>query len=196
MAEIRSVGPGRKTTGSVDGIVYVHVNGKTYAKSAPIMPKGMYNTPEAKKRQALFALVMMHIKFHRGEFNFLFDKGSSWSPSNAYHKRNAKALRAALDTLADRMVAGDMISNTEVENAIATYATANPYAIVLADKAPYAVTYLTGSWPATITLSTASGTQTTIVHINNGVSDTVFPPAATDQPVTPPGGDDDDAIGE
>lgn len=198
MAEIRSVGPGRKTTGSVDGIVYVHVNGKTYAKSAPIMPKSMYNTPEAKKRQALFALVMMHIKFHRGEFNFLFDKGSSWSASNAYHKRNAKALRSALDTLADRMVAGDMISTTEVENAIATYATANPTAIVLADKAPYAVKYLTGTWPATITLSTASGSQTTIVHINNGVSDTVFPPVSSNgtTPGQPPQGNDDDAIGE
>ncbi|MCQ2298956.1 MAG: hypothetical protein MJZ81_12040 [Bacteroidales bacterium] len=198
MAQVRQTNTlGFRAT--LDNVVYYTVNGKTYARKRPIMPRAMFNTPAAKKRQSLFKLVGMHLRFHHGEFDHLFDKRSSWTAANAYHKRNAQALRAALDTLADRMVAGDMISTTEVENAIATYATANPTAIVLADKSPYELKFLTGSWPATITLSNASGSRTTIVHTNKGVSTTVFPDGASSSGTTPgqpPQGNDDDAIGE
>lgn len=184
MAQVRQTNTLRfKKT--LDSVVYYTVNGKTYARRLPDMPRAMFNTPAAKKRQALFKLVNMHTRYHSGEFTHLFDKGNSWNSRNAYVKANGKALYAALDALADRMVNGELVTATEVENAISTYATANPTAIVLADKAPYAVKYLTGTWPATITLT------------KGGVSTTVFPEGATsgsttNQPVTP----DDDAIGE
>ncbi|MBQ6179811.1 MAG: hypothetical protein IJK32_09870 [Bacteroidales bacterium] len=38
MAKVTQVGPGRKTTGTIDGITYVTRNGVTYARSAPTMP--------------------------------------------------------------------------------------------------------------------------------------------------------------
>ena len=57
MAKITQVGPGRKTTGTIDGITYVTRNGVTYARSAPTMPATAYNTPAAKKRQAIFKMV-------------------------------------------------------------------------------------------------------------------------------------------
>ena len=57
MAKITQVGPGRKTTGTIDGITYITRNGVTYAHSAPTMPATAYNTPAAKKRQAIFKMV-------------------------------------------------------------------------------------------------------------------------------------------
>lgn len=49
MAKINQLGPGRKTTGTIDGITYVTRNGVTYARSTPTMPASAYNTPAAKK---------------------------------------------------------------------------------------------------------------------------------------------------
>ena len=64
MATIRQIGTGRKTIGAVDGITYVHRKGVTYARSNPIMPASVYKTPAALKRQAIFKMVQMHMKFH------------------------------------------------------------------------------------------------------------------------------------
>ena len=50
MAQIKQVGIGRKSTGTIDGITYYVRGGVTYARSAPNMPASAYNTPEAKLR--------------------------------------------------------------------------------------------------------------------------------------------------
>ena len=63
MATIKQIGTGRKTIGAVDGITYVHRKGVTYARSNPVMPASVYRTPGALKRQAIFKMVQMHLKF-------------------------------------------------------------------------------------------------------------------------------------
>ena len=64
MAQIKQIGPGRKTSGTIDGITYVTRNGKTYVRSTPTMPIKAYRTPAALKRQAIFKMVQMHMKYH------------------------------------------------------------------------------------------------------------------------------------
>lgn len=64
MAQIKQVGTGRKSSGTIDGITYYTVNGKTFARSTPTMPASVYNTPDARTRQAIFKMVQMHIKHH------------------------------------------------------------------------------------------------------------------------------------
>ena len=59
MAQIKQVGIGRKSSGTIDGITYYTVNGKTFARSTPTMPASVYNTPEARTRQAIFKMVQM-----------------------------------------------------------------------------------------------------------------------------------------
>ena len=54
MAQIKQVGIGRKSSGTIDGITYYSLNGKTFARSTPTMPASVYNTTEAKIRQAVF----------------------------------------------------------------------------------------------------------------------------------------------
>ena len=64
MAQIKQVGIGRKSTGTIDGITYYTRNGKTFARSAPTMPASAFNSPEARIRQAIFKMVQMHMKYH------------------------------------------------------------------------------------------------------------------------------------
>lgn len=176
MATIKQIGPGRKTNGTIDGITYVTRNGKTYARSAPIMPAKVYTTPAALKRQAIFKLVQMHLKFHLRTIRQTFSGKGNGSAINRYYAVNGKAFTQALDTLADRYVAGEFITLSDVEAAISTFAVANPQAIIIGKLNGYAEVYLTGEWPSTITLNANGGDSTVIVIVaENGTTTTITP---------------------
>ena len=110
MAQIKQIGPGRKTVGTIDGVTYVTRNGVTYARSAPTMPASAYNTPAAKKRQALFKLIQMHLRYHLRTIRQTFTPKGNGTPSNRYYQLNNKALTAALDALADQYCAGEDVT--------------------------------------------------------------------------------------
>ena len=174
MAKITQVGPGRKTTGTIDGITYVTRNGVTYARSAPTMPASAYNTPAAKKRQAIFKFVQMHLKLHLRTIKQTFTPKGNGTPANRYYSLNGKALSAALDALAELYCDGQDVTITDVEQAIADYAAEHPTSIKIASKSGYAEVYLTGPWPSTITLNALSGDSTVIIIVNEyGVQTTI-----------------------
>ena len=85
MAQIKQVGIGRKTSGTIDGITYVTRNGKTYARSTPTMPVKAYKTPAALKRQAVFKMIQMHMKYHLRTIRQTFTPKGNGSPSNHYY---------------------------------------------------------------------------------------------------------------
>jgi hypothetical protein len=161
MATIKQIGIGRKTSGTIDGITYVTRNGVTYARTTPSMPARMFKTPAALKRQAIFKMVQMHLRYHQNVIKQTFTPKGNGTPYNRYHAENGKHLTCALSSLADRWVAGDVITITEVEAAISAYATEHPDAIKIAMKNGFEVVFLTGEWPETITLS-SSGSSTTV----------------------------------
>ncbi len=174
MARISQIGPGRKTTGTIDGITYVTRNGVTYARSAPTMPASAYTTPAAKKRQAVFKMVQMHMKYHLRTLRQTITPTGNTTHSNQYYSLNAKALAAALAALADQYVAGEDVGITDVESAISAYATEHPTAIVIAMKSGYQPVYLTGDWPDIITLYANGGDGTLIVIVaENGSTTTI-----------------------
>ena len=174
MAKITQVGPGRKTTGTIDGITYVTRNGVTYARSAPTMPASAYNTPAAKKRQAIFKMVQMHLKLHLRTIKQTFSPKGNGTPANRYYSLNGKALSAALDALAELYCDGQDVTITDVEQAIADYAAEHPTSIKIASKSGYQEVYLTGEWPSTITLNALTGDSTVIIIVNEyGVQTTI-----------------------
>ena len=174
MAKVTQVGPGRKTTGTIDGITYVTRNGVTYARSTPTMPASVYNTPAAKKRQAIFKFVQMHLKLHLRTIKQTFTPKGNGTPTNRYYSINGKALTLALDTLAELYCAGQDVTIDNVEQAISDYAAANPKSIKIASKSGYAEVYLTGPWPETITLNALTGDSTVIIIVSeNGVQTTI-----------------------
>ena len=174
MAQIKQIGPGRKTIGTIDGVTYVTRNGVTYARSAPTMPASAYNTPAAKKRQALFKLIQMHLRYHLRTIRQTFTPKGNGTPSNRYYQMNNKALTAALDALADQYCAGEDVTISQVEAAISAYATEHPESIRLSHLSGYQDVFLTGEWPETITLNALTGDSTVIIIVaENGTTTTI-----------------------
>lgn len=196
MAKIHQVGIGRKTSGTIDGITYVTRNGVTYARSAPIMPPSAYKTPAAKKRQAIFKLIQMHLKYHLRTIRQTFTPKGNGSPSNRYYSVNNKSLSAALDTLAEQYVAGENVTITDVEAAISTYAAEHPTSIRIGSLSGYQEVYLTGPWPDTITLNALAGDSTVIIIVaENGTTTTINADGTTTVNSVGPNSSNTDATG-
>jgi len=173
MAKVNQVGIGRKTTGTIDGITYYTVNGKTFARSTPTMPASVYNTSEARTRQAIFKMVQMHMKHHLRTIRQTITNKSG-SPSNRYFSLNYKALSQALQALAELYVNGQDVTITDVEQAISDYAAQHPTSIKIASKSGYQDVYLTGPWPDAITLNALAGDRTVIIIVaENGTQTTI-----------------------
>ena len=173
MAQIKQVGVGRKTTGTIDGITYYTLNGKTFARSTPTMPVSVYTSTEARIRQAIFKFVQQHMKLHLRTIRQTIT-AKTGTPCNRYYSLNKKGLYAALQTLAEQYVEGQDVTITDIEAAISTYAAEHPTSIKIASKSGYAEVYLTGPWPETITLNALSGDSTVIIIVSeNGVTTTI-----------------------
>ena len=179
MAQIKQVGIGRKSSGTIDGITYYTRNGKTFARSTPTMPASAYNNPDAKVRQAIFKMVQMHMKLHLRTIRQTIT-AKNGSPSNRYYSLNGKALSLALRMLAEQMVDGEVVTIDDVEQAISDYAAANPKSIKIASKSGYGEVFLTGAWPQTITLYANGGDSTVIIIVaENGSTTTINPDGTT-----------------
>ena len=173
MAQIKQVGIGRKSTGTIDGITYYTLNGKTFARSTPTMPASVYNSTEARIRQAIFKFVQMHMKHHLRTIRQTIT-AKTGPAFNRYYSLNKKGLNAALQTLAEQYVDGADVTITDIEAAISAYATEHPNSIKIGSLSGYQEVYLTGEWPATITLNAQSGDSTIIVIVaENGTKTTI-----------------------
>lgn len=173
MAQIKQVGVGRKSSGTLDGVTYYVHNGKTFARSTPTMPASVYNTTEARIRQAIFKFIQMHIKYHLRTIKQTIT-AKNGTPYNRYYSLNSKALYLALQTLAEQYVDGADVTITDVEAAISAYAAEHPTSIKIASKSSYQEVYLEGEWPDTITLNAQTGDGTIIIIVNeNGQQTTI-----------------------
>ena len=173
MAQIKQVGIGRKSSGTIDGITYYTINGKTFARSTPTMPASAYNSTEAKIRQAIFKFVQMHMKHHLRTIRQTIT-AKNGTPCNRYYSLNKKGLNAALQTLGEQYVDGVDVTITDIEAAISAYAAEHPTSIKIASKSGYQEVYLTGPWPNTITLNALAGDGTIIIIVaENGTVTTI-----------------------
>ena len=173
MARINQVGPGQMTSGTVGGLTYVKgKDGRTYVRSTPIMPAKVYESPAAKKRQALFKMIQTHLRHHLPTLRQSFVQEGTGSPSNGYFKRNNNVLREALDTLSDRMVAGEEVTLSMIEAAICGYAAENPDKICIASLNGFKEVFLTGEWPDVITLHANRGSRIVTITVMENDSTT------------------------
>ena len=181
MAKITQVGPGRKTSGTLDGVTYVTTrNGNTYARVKGVLPAYVTKTPAALKRQSIFKMVLEYANFHLHTLKQTITRKGNGTVINRFTHLNYKAFAAALDALADRMVAGEVVTLTDIEAAIAAYAAEHPQAILIAARSGYGKVYLTGAWPDTITLRASGGDSTIIVIVaENGSTTTIEPNGST-----------------
>jgi hypothetical protein len=181
MAKIKQVDPGRKTSGTLDGVTYVTTRkGVTYARVKGVLPAYVTKTPAALKRQSIFKMVQEYANFHLRTLKQTITRKGNGTVINRFTHLNYKAFAAALDALADRMVAGEVVTLTDIEAAIAAYAAEHPQAILIAARSGYGKVYLTGAWPSTITLRANGGDSTVIVIVaENGSTTTITPSEGT-----------------
>ena len=106
------------------------------------------------------------MRFHLRTIRQTFTPKGNGTPSNRYLSLNYKALSKALDELAEQYCAGEDVTIEDVESAISTYAAAHPKSITIAHLSGYQDVYLTGAWPATITLNALAGDSTVIIIVN------------------------------
>ena len=171
MAKIKQIGVGRKTTGTIDGITYVTRKGVTYARASLTMPASAYTNPAARRRQAIFKLVQMHIKYHLRTIRQTVSPSESRTAANRYCSINYRYFMVALSDLADQYVAGLDVSLADVENAISAYAAEHPMSIRIASLSGYQEVFLTGEWPQVITLdSTGTSDSTMVVYVDENSS--------------------------
>ena len=137
------------------------------------MPASVYNTTEARIRQAIFKFIQEHMKHHLRTIRQTITNKSG-SPSNRYFSLNYKALSQALQALAELYVEGQDVTISDIEAAISEYAAEHPTSIKIASKSGYQDVYLTGAWPDTITLNALAGDQTVIIIVaKNGTQTTI-----------------------
>jgi hypothetical protein len=181
MAKIKQVDPGRKTSGTLDGVTYVTTRkGVTYARVKGVLPAYVTKTPAALKRQSIFKMVQEYANFHLRTLKQTITRKGNGTVINRFTHLNYKAFAAALDALADRMVAGEVVTLTDIEAAIAAYAAEHPQAILIAARSGYGKVYLSGAWPSTITLRANGGDSTIIVIVaENGSTTTITPSEGT-----------------
>lgn len=121
-------------------------------------------------------MVQEYALFHLRTLKQTITRKGNGTVINRFTHLNYKAFAAALDALADRMVAGEVVTFADIEAAIAAYAAENPQAIVIAARSGYGKVYLTGAWPDTITLRASGGDSTIIVIVaENGTTTTIAP---------------------
>ena len=165
MVKIKQVGVGRMASGKIDGITYVTRGDVTFARSKPTMPAHVYTTPAAKKRRAIFNLILMHLKHHLPTLRKTITPKGIGSAYTRYYSLNAKPLARALEVLAEEMVAGKDVTINDVEEAIIAYAADHPDEICIASLKGYKDLFLSGPWPDTITLHAVKGKSTIVITV-------------------------------
>lgn len=142
MAIIRSlaIGKGRKSAGN---ITFRTVRGRTIV-SEKVGGRVITRVDGALSMyEARFRLISMFIGMHRADINVSFDKTRYGSQGNYFYRINKGALEAAVQPLISN---AQNVNAQQVNEAVTTYATANPTAIYRVRRSGYETIYLSGAW--------------------------------------------------
>lgn len=145
MGVVRAIGVG-KTRGSVGDWTYRVVRGRTIG-SQKVAKRPMTRGQYLSLQQFVFGLINRFMFAHAADIMVSFNQSKYGSERNYFAKVNFGALREAFRPLytAETPTVDD-VSDAQIEQAVATYATDNPQAIYRVRRSGYEVVYLTGEW--------------------------------------------------
>lgn len=148
MAIINSMGVGRARK-SMGNVTYRTVRGRTIGSQkrttsvSGVITRGL----GGNIRKPLFAMINIFMAAHAADIDVSFDKTKYGSARNNFMKSNYTALSRALNSLATAAAAsGELPTISEIEDAIATYATSNTQAILRVKLAGFDRVYMDGAW--------------------------------------------------
>ena len=185
MAIISSMGVG-KARKSMGNVTYRTVRGRTIGSQKRAATGSTATTrgdgTVMSRQQALFGMVSMFMQAHASDIDVSFNKSRFGSQRNYFFKTNRKALFAALASLAVTAMNQGYPSLTDIEAAIASYATANPKAIYRVKLSGFEPVYMSGAWSSDDNPVSGGGTQvigTGTATFSAGDSTSTAPAAAT-----------------
>lgn len=145
MGVVRAIGVG-KTTGSVGDFTYRVVRGRTIS-SQKVAKRPLTRGQNLSLQQFVFGLINRFMFAHAADIMVSFNRTAYGSERNYFAKVNFSALREAFRPLytAETPTVDD-VSDAQIEQAVAAYATANPQAIYRVKRSGYEVVYLSGEW--------------------------------------------------
>lgn len=145
MGVVRAIGVG-KTTGSVGDFTYRVVRGRTIS-SQKVAKRPMTRGQYLSLQQFVFGLINRFMFTHAADIMVSFNRTKYGSERNYFAKVNFGALREAFRPLytAETPTVDD-VSDAQIEDAVATYAAANPQSIYRVKRSGYEVVYLDGAW--------------------------------------------------
>lgn len=171
MAIINSVFMGRAQKSAGNG-TFRTVRGRTIV-SQKVAKRGTI-VGNLSKNQFALAVISRFASVHATDIQNSFDKTTYGSERNAFFKLNYGAMKEAVSQLyleSLKVGAAKLPSDAEIEQAIATYAAANPNTIYRVKKAGHPVIYLSGEWSSdanpSVVLSVEIGNK---VYANNADS--------------------------
>lgn len=144
MAIVNSLGIGRGKK-SAGNLTYRTVRGRCIASQRREKMGAQSGAPSIA--QAKFSLISSFMRAHASDIDVSFSKSTYGSQRNNFYRKNKAGLEAALQTLASTYsTTNQKPSVAEIDEAIATYAEANPTAIVRVYLSGFDTVYLTGAW--------------------------------------------------
>lgn len=145
MGVVRAIGVG-KTKGSVGDFTYRVVRGRCIS-SQKVAKRPLTRGQALSMQQFVFGLINRFMFAHAADIAVSFNKSKYGSERNYFAKVNFGGLRAALRPLYTvETPTVDDVTDAQIENAIAEYATANPKSIYRVKRSGYEVVYLDGKW--------------------------------------------------
>ena len=185
MAIISSMGVG-KARKSMGNVTYRTVRGRTIGSQKRATTGSTATTrgdgAVMSRQQALFGMVSMFMQAHASDIDVSFNKSKYGSQRNYFFRTNRKSLFAALSSLATTAMNQGYPSLTDVESAVAAYATENTTAIYRVKLSGFEPVYLAGAWSSDDNPVSGGGTQvvgTGTATFTAGDSSSSAPAAAT-----------------
>lgn len=134
--------------GNDGNTAYRTINGTTFQNYIDTAAPKKERTPRQKTYGALLKVMNRYTYIHYPDLCAFFPKGNKRSSRHAFLAHNRESLAAALYSLAERSANGEKITDQQIEDAVSTYAQANPRSIVVGLKKGYLPIYLEGEWPS------------------------------------------------
>lgn len=145
MAIIKSIAVG-KARNSAGNVTFRTVRGRTIMSEKVTANPSITRNPSQELNIKLFGLIARFMRAHASSIEVSFDKSKYGSQRNYMQRINSFHLRQAFIPLAESVDEVWQASATEIEDAIGTYAAANPATILRVKRTGYDLLYLTGNW--------------------------------------------------
>lgn len=183
MAIINAIGVGRAKK-SMGNVTYRSVRGRTIGSQKRVtgeqgaITRGM----GGNLRKPLFAMINLFMAEHASDIQVSFNKSKYGSQRNYFFTHNYAGLSAALMALASNAsITGVLPTLEAIDEAIATYAAANPMSIYRVRLDGFQTVYMTGPWDSEdnpISGGATDGLGTGKVRTTFGLSGSYDAPAA------------------